>query len=418
MSRRVGGEGTITRRKDGRWEGKIRGRGFNDEALRKSFYGKTRQEVAEQIRAYRVRHSSGATIDLTTAEYLTQWIADGKGEWRPNTYRLRSGTTIRHIVPYIGSRLVADLDVDDVKLLLRKLKERDVGAATRKQAHATLNAALNVLYRERKLLFNPCSLVRAPRYEPEEKIVLDRNQAMRLIAKAEGQVLVLIVMAATLALREGELFGLLWNCVDLKAGTVTIVRQLAEDLDGNLVLSPLKTKASRRTLELPKLARRALQLLRETRRGEPANAYVFVDGEGKPLRKSNFIRRDFKPLLVKAKLPEVAFHSLRHSSNSFLIEEGADPLLVAKRNGHSSTRMVLDRYGHLFEGARRQAALTMDRVFAKATIGRQMVVKPLNAGDQKKTPIPKSLLKSAFDVVEVRRLELLTPYMRSKCSTS
>jgi len=202
---------------------------------------------AEQIRAYRVRHSSGATIDLTTAEYLTQWIADGKGEWRPNTYRLRSGTTIRHIVPYIGSRLVADLDVDDVKLLLRKLKERDVGAATRKQAHATLNAALNVLYRERKLLFNPCSLVRAPRYEPEEKIVLDRNQAMRLIAKAEGQVLVLIVMAATLALREGELFGLLWNCVDLKAGTVTIVRQLAEDLDGNLVLSPLKTKASRRT---------------------------------------------------------------------------------------------------------------------------------------------------------------------------
>ena len=53
----------------------------------------------------------------------------------------------------------------------------------------------------------------------------------------------------------------------------------------------------------------------------------------------------------------------------------------------------------------------------KATIGRQMVVKPPDAGDQKKTPIPKSHLKSAFDVVEVRRLELLTPYMRSKTST-
>src|ERR1700689_39511 len=106
MSRRVGGEGTITRRKDGRWEGKLRGRGFNDEPLRKSFYGKTRQEVAEQIRAYRARHLSGATIDLTTAEYLTQWLADGKGEWRPNACRLRSGTASRHIVPYIGSRLV------------------------------------------------------------------------------------------------------------------------------------------------------------------------------------------------------------------------------------------------------------------------------------------------------------------------
>ncbi len=120
---------------------------------------------------------------------------------------------------------------------------------------------------------------------------------------------------------------------------------------------------------------------------------VFRDGEGNPMRKSNFIRRDFKPLLPKAGLPDVNFHSLRHSSNSFLIEEGADPLLVAKRNGHSSTRMVLDRYGHLFEGHRRQAAETMDRVFSKATIGRQMVVKPADASEQKKTPIPKKAFR-------------------------
>jgi len=66
--------------------------------------------------------------------------------------------------------------------------------------------------------------------------------------------------------------------------------------------------------------------------------------------------------LVKAKLPEVAFYSLRHSSNSLLIEEGADPLLVAKRNGHSRTRMVLDGYGHFFEGGRRQAADDRPRV--------------------------------------------------------
>jgi len=418
MARRVSGEGSISRRRDGRWEGKVRGRGFNDEPLRKSFYGNTRQEVAEQIRAYRTRHLGGAVVDLTTLEYLSQWLADGKGEWRPNTYRLRSGTARRHIIPHIGSRLVAELDVDDVKALLRRLKERSVGAATRKQAHSTLNAALNVLYRERKLLFNPCSLVRAPRYEPEEKVVLDRDQAMRLIAVAEGQVLVLVVMAATLAIREGELFGLLWNCIDRDRGTVTIIRQLTEDLHGNLVLSPLKTKASRRTLELPKLAREALQLLWESRPGEETSSLVFRDSEGNPLRKSTFIRRDFKPLLNQAGLPDVDFHSLRHSSNSFLIEEGADPLLVAKRNGHSSTRMVLDRYGHLFEGHRRQAAETMDRVFANATIGRQMVVKSSDNGGPKKTPIPKSLVESALNVVEVRRLELLTPYMRSKCSTS
>jgi hypothetical protein len=44
--------------------------------------------------------------------------------------------------------------------------------------------------------------------------------------------------------------------------------------------------------------------------------------------------------------------------------------LVARRNGHVDTRMVLGRYGHMFEGARRQEAETMDRVFETAEIGR------------------------------------------------
>jgi hypothetical protein len=53
------------------------------------------------------------------------------------------------------------------------------------------------------LLFNPCGLVSAPKYDAKDKVVLDRFQAMRLIAEAEGQVLVLIVLAATLGIREG-----------------------------------------------------------------------------------------------------------------------------------------------------------------------------------------------------------------------
>ena len=100
---------------------------------------------------------------------------------------MRRHAVDRHIVPHIGARRVADLDVDDVKVLLRKLKELEVGTATRKQVHATLNAALNALFRERKIIFNPCSLVSAPRYEPKEKVVLDRHEAKRLMEVAEGK---------------------------------------------------------------------------------------------------------------------------------------------------------------------------------------------------------------------------------------
>jgi integrase len=285
--------------------------------------------------------------------------------------------------------------------------------------HSTLTSALNVLYRERKILFNPCSLIPAPRYEPSDKLVLDRHQVRQLIEAADGQTQVLVTMAATLAMREGELFGLLWECVDLEKRTVAVVRQLTDGRDGKPCLSMLKTKASRRTLQLPALAARALEAWRDRRRADGYRGpLVFTDSEGNPLRKSNFIRRDFKPLLRRTGLPDVDFHSLRHSSNSLLIEEGADPLLIARRNGHASTRMVLDRYGHLFEGARRQAAETMDRIFAGVEIGRQMVVKKIPAQKNGQTAILKSLAKSARFLVEMRGLEPLTPCLQSRCSTS
>jgi Phage integrase, N-terminal SAM-like domain len=100
------------------------------------------------MRWYVARSVLGVDLDLTLTDYLDQWLKDG--DWRPNTYRLRKLAIDRHIVPHIGLRRVADLDVDDVKLLFRKLKELEVGTATRKQVHVTLNSALNVLYRERR----------------------------------------------------------------------------------------------------------------------------------------------------------------------------------------------------------------------------------------------------------------------------
>ena len=45
----------------------------------------------------------------------------------------------------------------------------------------------------------------------ERKVVLDPSQAKRLIRAAEGQTRVLVLLAATLGMREGELFGLVWD---------------------------------------------------------------------------------------------------------------------------------------------------------------------------------------------------------------
>ena len=83
--------------------------------------------------------------------------------------------------------------------------------------------------------------------------------------------------------------------------------------------------------------------------------------------------------------------------------------------------MTLDVYAHVMPTSQRAAADRRDVVFGE--IGGQVggqggnVVTPQPTPRRTKKPVT-SAMDGLSDVVEMRRLELLTPYMRSKCSTS
>src|SRR5436190_12395248 len=68
---------------------------------------------------------------------------------------------------------------------------------------------------------------------------------------------------------------------------------------------------------------------------------------GKPLDRGNLVRREFKPALRRAGLPQVRFHDLRHTFASLLIAQGEHPKYISEQLGHASVQITLDRYGHL-----------------------------------------------------------------------
>jgi len=418
MGRRARGEGTIYRRKDGIYEGKLSLRAPDGSAMRKSFYGKTRGAVADAMREYRAKRGGVETSRLKLSEYLDSWLR--ALDVRANTFKLRKHFITKHIVPHIGARMLCDLTSDDIRFLLLRWKDDCVGATTQRAAFVTLSCALNVALREEKITRNPCSTVPAPKIKRPEIAVLDGPQALKLLRVARDlDEVALLTLAATTGMREGEIFALFWENVDLAAGTLTVKKTLTEDLDGRLVRSEPKTKKSLRTIHLSNLAIAALAELRESRE-QPVEGFVFPSSDGTPLRKSNFIRRVFKPLLKLAGLPNVTFHSLRHTASSLLIEAGEDPLAIAGSLGHSDTRMLFERYGHLFSHTSRRIAQTTNRIFDE--LGANCRTTVVNAADRfgqprkEKTRIVND--DAGFHLVEMRRLELLTPYMRSKCSTS
>ena len=102
---------------------------------------------------------------------------------------------------------------------------------------------------------------------------------------------------------------------------------------------------------------RSLQDHKFHRAAQPhPKAWVFPDGNGGPIRKSNLMRRSFKPLLKRAKLPEIGFHDLRHTAATMLLAQGVHPKGVQERLGHATIAITLDTYSHVLPSMQREAA--------------------------------------------------------------
>jgi integrase len=165
----------------------------------------------------------------------------------------------------------------------------------------------------------------------------------------------IVPIAVLTMLRRGEIFALRDVDVDFASGSIAVFSQTQ---DGERVHT--KTRAGRRTVDI---GPHALKLLREQQLARTPNAdgYLFPAPEGSAFDADNFMSRVFKPAARHAGMPELTFHDLRHSGASLMIAAGCHVKVIAERMGHSDGgTLVLRRYGHLYKGAGRQAAIELE----------------------------------------------------------
>jgi integrase len=106
-----------------------------------------------------------------------------------------------------------------------------------------------------------------------------------------------------------------------------------------------------------------LKLLKEQQLARAPNeeGLLFPTESGAPFDPSNFMSRLFKPAAAAAGFPELTFHDLRHTGASLMIDAGCHVKVIAEQMGHSDGGvLVLRRYGHLYKGARRHAAIALE----------------------------------------------------------
>jgi integrase len=268
----------------------------------------------------------------------------------------------------LGGVYLSKLSPVHIQGLLGSLERRDVTARVRQQVYALLHCALGRAAAWNLIPSNPCSVISRPRVSRRPVRALNAEEVRRLLRAATGDRLeALYSLAVATGLRQGELFGLKWSDIDLGSGQLRVQGTLL-NVNGRLELGAPKTEKGRRLVELPDFA---VAALREHRNRSVASihptAWVFANTSGGPLRKSNFLRRSFKPLLKRAGLPPIRFHDLRHTAASLMLTAGIHPKVVQERLGHSSISMTLDTYSHLIPSLQREAADQLDELIGSAS---------------------------------------------------
>src|SRR5215217_4118970 len=103
--RRGNGEGSIYRRKDGRWVGQYLVHTATGPKYR-YIYGKTRQAVAERLTKAMYDRDGGLIFEggnLTLAEYMDRWLNNSvRNRLRVTTYESYAAQTRKHIAPALG----------------------------------------------------------------------------------------------------------------------------------------------------------------------------------------------------------------------------------------------------------------------------------------------------------------------------
>lgn len=372
--RRGRGEGAIYQRADGLWAGSC-SLGYDDHGKRKRrvVYGATKQEVQEKLRQLQTDHALGRLTDadkFTVADYLTLWLEQtARVKVSPTTYHRYRQHVRLHLIPHVGSVRLNKLTALHVGQLYSAMERAGASASECRKVGKVFKQALRDAVRLRFLMHNPAADVLMPRVIKKEITPLDQEQAVRLLTHAaEDRHHALYVLALDSGMRQGELFGLTWPDIDFGAGSVQVQRSL-EEIQGHLRLKETKTGKGRRRIDLTPFTRDALHEHRKRMLAEGRDVKagaVFCDTEGKWLRKSNFQRRSFKPLLRGAELPDIRFHDLRHTCATLLLMADVNVKVVSERLGHRSIEITLNTYSHVLPTMQKTAAEKMQGIFGHA----------------------------------------------------
>lgn len=182
-------------------------------------------------------------------------------------------------------------------------------------------------------MFLPYSRFRVtlPQRKPTQLHTPTTDEVNAVLAVADPQLMLAILLGATGAMRRGEICALTASDVDFKRGIVSVTKSLAKNEAREWVIKPPKTDSSIRTV---RINREYCDLMPRS------GSIVGLNPDQVTMR--------FNRAVKKAGLPSFRFHDLRHYATSAAAssEVNAGSLTIQARGGWSTDHVMKRVYEH------------------------------------------------------------------------
>jgi integrase len=270
------------------------------------------------------------------------------------------------LVPSFGQAPLAKITAQDVRSWLASMRATDLSPNTVAKAYRLFARVMGGAVEAGVIGRSPYVVRGASTERSPEMRFATVGQVAELADAVEPRYRALVLTAAYAGLRWGELAGLRRRRVNLLHATITVAEQLRR--------STVDSRSARRR------RRPADARWHCPPSSSPSSSSTSPPGasapmascspapEGGPMRRSNFRRRAWEPVVRQLDLAGLRFHDLRHSAGTLTAVAGATTKELMARMGHSSPRAALI-YQHATAERDAAVAAALDAVAASPRPG-------------------------------------------------
>ncbi|MBS7578330.1 MULTISPECIES: site-specific integrase [unclassified Enterococcus] len=345
---------------------------LTDKDVKKTITAKTEKELIRKVNAAIVKFERHGSMNDFSAEtfgdFYNLWFESHKANIKDSSIYYISSMFNLHVLP-----ILENINIKKVTPIFMQNVVNGWNSTGKNISSWFIYTKLVFEFarRMRKIEYNPMSDISMPKkhiienlkdksWSKEQLLAFFNfiNDKKNLSPKFDNLTFITAIhLIAYTGLRIGEAKALNWSDVDFKNKTLQVTKTLSR-AGKDFIISTPKTRTSIRSIYLDDYTIKVLKnYLNQQRRhllkiGTNSNKILFTN-DGNSYMSSSTLRK-FKNLQIKAGLPVITIHGLRHTHTSIALEAGASIKEVQNRLGHANSSITLDIYTHVNQNMLKQ----------------------------------------------------------------